>query len=112
MSLEKLLKKINNDKGESLHDLGINEIAFSRKDALELLSSIKNEKLAILGGDVYVKMNGIIKPTYDNWYLNRDNQTWNVYVDESINKAQDYISHYDPKNVNVYFTIVVKHCND
>ena len=54
----------------SLRHLGINAYAFSKKQALNIISNFLKNNVPILGGDVYCLNKGIITNSYENWYCN------------------------------------------
>lgn len=86
----------------------INEIAYPQEEALKVLSTIKQECIPVLGGDVLTIINGIPTYTYDGWSCNRnENETLKDYVERSYNVAYKYISQYHSKsNDNYLFTII------
>lgn len=81
MSIPVRYSEILKKKGRPLHDIGINEIALSKADALEAIKSLRLSQMAILGGDVLEIVDGKPKHTYDNWYYNREEtEERNVYL--------------------------------
>ncbi|WP_368408272.1 Imm40 family immunity protein [uncultured Duncaniella sp.] len=84
----------------------------SKSETLRIAEEYYNSNIPILGGDVYFFNNGNIKPTYDNWYCNRNNsETSYEYVARSYQVACDYIKKY-PDNANIFFSIVKGHIDE
>lgn len=83
----------------SLSHLESPEIAFPRKHMPVLLEYLKQNSLAVLGGDVLDHKTGEYQHNYDNWYLNKTtNETWENYVINSIEKTRAYIDKYPDKD--------------
>lgn len=96
----------------SLESIGVDGIAYTKSEALRIAEEYYNSNIPILGGDVYLFNNGNIKPTYDNWYCNRNNsETSYEYVARSYQVACDYIKKY-PDNANIFFSIVKGHIDE
>jgi hypothetical protein len=102
--IDELLKE-----GYPLQGIGINNWAFSKKDAMEILNRFEELKVSILGGDVYELTNNIVQPNYDNWYFNRlSNETDIEFLKRSIKRAKDYITNYivrDPSQIFFAFVL-------
>lgn len=79
-------------------DFGFNEIVWNAVDIVKVIDFLCNRNYAILGGDVYQKIAGKFKLTYDNWYLNKENLSWDQYVTASKSKAILYINFYRDRN--------------
>lgn len=96
----------------SLESIGVDGIAYTKSEALRIAKEYYNLNIPILGGDVYFFNNGNIKPTYDNWYCNRNNsETSYEYVARSYQVACDYIKKY-PDKANIFFSIVKGHIDE
>ncbi len=96
----------------SLESIGVDGIAYTKSEALRIAEEYYNSNIPILGGDVYLFNNGNIKPTFDNWYCNRNNsETSYEYVARSYQVACDYIKKY-PDNANIFFSIVKGHIDE
>ena len=92
----------------SLESIGVDGIAYTKSEALRIAEEYYNSNIPILGGDVYLFNNGNIKPTFDNWYCNRNNsETSYEYVVRSYQVACDYIKKY-PDNANILYSFVVE----
>lgn len=102
-------------KGRSLQGVGINNWAFSKEDALNILDRFEELEVSILGGDVCELINNSIQPNYDNWYCNRLSSETNIeFSKRSIKRAKDYILNYNVNNPNqIFFSFVLeKYKND
>ena len=95
-----------------LKSIGVDGIAYTKSEALRIADEYYDSNIPILGGDVYIFNNGDIKPTYDNWYSNRNNsETPYEYVVRSYQVACAYIKKY-PDNANIFFSIVKGHIDE
>lgn len=82
-------------KGVSLGQLGLEEVALRREDALRAIRVLKELSLPILGGDVYFEQQGSVHPAYANWYVDRkDNESRKAFADRSCVKAENYVADY------------------
>jgi hypothetical protein len=97
-------RRLEKEKGRSLREIGCAGIAFTRKDILDELESLRGGQVAVLGGDV-LKIasgaqpdglcNGKPEPTYDNWYADRrPGEDLMDYIERSIAEAERYIRSY------------------
>lgn len=92
-----ILDNYLNSLGHDLESIGVKGKALYKKDALAFIDLIRESEVAILGGDVFfLKSNGVITMTLDNWYCNRDiSEGYGVYVQRSVDVADRYIQGYD-----------------
>jgi hypothetical protein len=67
-----------------------------KQEAIEAIEYFQQEKIAILGGDVYcIDKNGKIELTYDNWYCDKmQGENYTEYCERSAKTAKDYIDKY------------------
>jgi hypothetical protein len=85
--------------GVSLEEIGINNWALTREDALNALCSFEKLDIGVLGGDVYIHSNGDMAQNYDSWYCNYlSGESRTNFVTRSINKAKSYILGYSTAN--------------
>jgi Immunity protein 40 len=65
--------RLEKEKGRSLSGIGFTDVAFTRKDIVAALESLKGSQVAVLGGEVMEIVNGKIQHqhTYDNWPANK-----------------------------------------
>lgn len=96
---EKLL-----NKGFFLREcIGVYEIGWKYSDIMEVLIIIKENKMIVLGGDVYELNNNEITITYDNWSF-----SGNDFI-KSFEKAIEYIDNYHKNNGdNFIYSVVVE----
>ena len=94
--------------GISLKNEGVSNWGLTKTQSLRALDQFLQLRIAVLGGDVYKKINERIKPNDDNWYYEIQNhETKSEYVFNSIEKARNYIHSYRSKNnEEVYFVLV------
>src|SRR5690625_4975332 len=84
------------EKGYSLEEIGFNEMAWKGKDVKRVIEFLVEEGFPILGGDVYTLKNEVFTPTYDGWFLNKDEgSSWEDFVLRSKEKALKYIDDYE-----------------
>ncbi|MCB1067109.1 MAG: hypothetical protein KDK56_02880 [Simkania sp.] len=103
----KISEKIKN-ASVSLEKYGLNELAWTKENAINLINSILNDKIAILGGDVYLLASGNIEPLYDNWYCEKVSfETQNEYFLRSKLEALQYIKNYPVKNDEKIIFVIV-----
>lgn len=79
-------------KGHSLQGIGINNWAFSKEHALNILDRFEELQVIILGGDVLELINGNFQHNYDNWYCNKlPNETNLEFAKRSHILSREYI---------------------
>lgn len=96
-----------------LTEWGTNATAYPKDEALRVLAFLKQQHIAVLGGDVLRVENGVPTYTYENWTCDRnDNETEKEYVERSYNAACDYITRYpSKKHEPILFTIMPRLSN-
>jgi len=95
-------------KSISLKNIGINELAWHGKDAIEAIEYLSKNRTLILGGDVYIISEQKIKLTYDNWYyIPVESRPHQENIDAAKEKAISYIQHFMRKNGNDYLYSIV-----
>ena len=86
------LKDIMKTKGICLLEFGVNSRAFNREEIQDILEILREEGIAVKGGDVWKKNDNNIILTYDNWYCERNqNGTYSDFVNRSIEYTNIYI---------------------
>ena len=95
-------EKIN--KGISLKLLGINEYAWDYKNITDIISLLREKKISILGGDVYIVKNVIINTTFDSWYFDTKSD---ADYEDSYKKAIDYINIFETKEEKYIYSIII-----
>lgn len=87
--------------GLSLSEFGTNSWALTKEQALAALQKFKLTGTPILGLDVLKLENGIIDYTYDSSSYDRsDQESLNDYINNSINRAINYIEAYPSEIVS------------
>ena len=90
-----------------LESHGLNDLAWVKDDAIDLLDSILNDDIGVLGGDVYQIRAENIHPLYDNWHCEKeDSETTHEYFLRSKLEALKYIKNY-PVNDNEQIVFVI-----
>lgn len=90
----------------SLESSGVNGIAYPKNEAIKIADCYLQSNTPILGGDVYILENGIIKPNYDSWYCDRnDSETLSAYATRSYKETIEYITKY-PETGKTLFSFV------
>lgn len=102
------MKKIL-EKGISLSPMGVNNKAFSKKDALELVERLFILKIPILGGDVCeINEYNFIEYNYDNWSCNKQSdESDETYLTRSILRTKEYINNYPIESNKIFFAFVL-----
>ncbi|MBG9184018.1 hypothetical protein HNT85_10715, partial [Neisseria meningitidis] len=65
--------EIYSRQGESLIGIGIRKAALPVPIAIDILNLFINERILVLGGDIYIKKDNYFYQTYDNWYYEGSN---------------------------------------
>ncbi len=94
-------------KNQSIKSVPINpfEEAWKIEDVLILLEYYRHNNRIVLGGDI---LNERFEHTYDNWYYNIDTAQDSLSnLNNSIVKANEYVTRYIEKNGNNYYVSVV-----
>ena len=94
--------------GHPLNEIGVNNWALQKDEALNALIELAKIQVPILGGDVCELTNGVIQYNYDNWYCDKNLQeTKLAFVLRSIAKAKQYIENYQSKYPDkIFFALV------
>lgn len=108
-----VMKEVENilKSGLSLkEEMGVNNWAFHKTEALNVLNELLKLQVPILGGDVCEKIDDVIQYNYDNWHCDRvKNESENDYIERSIRHTQKYIENYPKKDSeNIFFAFVVE----
>ena len=84
-----------NSRGVALHDLGMDEKALARADALEAIPILRQAEIPILGGDVFREVGTEVQLAYANWSCNRESsEATPAFATRSAAKAETYIQSY------------------
>jgi hypothetical protein len=83
------------EKGVSLRDIGLQEKAFTRNDAMEAISLLSKGVNPILGGDVYFRCGQKNELAYANWYSSKKvNEKSEDFFARSLAEAAKYIESF------------------
>ncbi|WP_392383830.1 Imm40 family immunity protein [Marinomonas primoryensis] len=97
--------------GVSRTDAEDGEVVLTKDDALKALKLLVGTDLIVLGGDVYeLESDGYFRPTYDNWYFNKDNYLPLEAAKKSQEKAIEYLNGYrelEDSNIRYVFVLDV-----
>ena len=86
--------------GYPLNEVGVDNWALKRPEALKALEELLELEVPVLGGDVYEEIEGSIRPNYDSWHCDKlPKESNHEFVVRSIGQARSYIQKY---NVNDY----------
>lgn len=78
-----------------LDKFAINDLAWSKQDALELIDLLLNDEIGILGGDVFIIEAESLTPAYANWYSTPGREeTLSEFYLRSKKESKAYIDSY------------------
>ena len=90
-----LIKQKILEKGMSLDKFGMNDLTWEKEAAKNLIPSLLQDHIGILGGSVYKLDSGRLIQMYDNWSCNFDRkETRQEFCLRSKLQALDYINKY------------------
>ena len=109
MLTSKSYQEILHSKGLRLNQLGIEEIALSRHDALRAIGFLESDLIPILGGDVYYRSGSKIEVAYDNWHSDPvPEETQSDFLRRGWKTAREYIEAFpERQGVDLLFVLVV-----
>jgi len=109
MTTLKQYQNLLDAKGISLRELGIQDMALERGDALAAVELLRKASTPILGGDVYVKRKANIELAYANWYSDPNpNEASNDYLRCSWHATENYIKNFpEPMDGEPLFVLVI-----
>lgn len=82
-------------KGILLSELGTQEYALDRQNAMSAIVIIEDLGIPILGGDVYLQSSEGIEISYENWSIERQpDESLDNYVFRSCVYTRDYIMRF------------------
>lgn len=108
MLIPNTYSEILSNSGHSLQEIGVAGVALTRQNALDAVASLKGTQVAISGGDVLRVVEGKLRYTKDNWYIQRlSNEDIGAYISRSHEKAKRYIKSYpDAEDGYVLYALV------
>ena len=75
--------------------VGVNEWAFTKDEAISVVTQLKELNIPVLGGDVYEIREGRPHPIGENWSCNQEHdEPFTQFVERSASKATDYLTRY------------------
>jgi hypothetical protein len=105
--LKQEIKEKITRKSISLEKYGLNDLAWNKEDAENLINSIMKDRIGILGGDVYRLMQNCLEPLYDNWACEPGaTESEEEYYLRSKSESLKYIEAYPVQTgENIVFSI-------
>jgi hypothetical protein len=109
MLLPNTFKEILATRGRDLREIGLDEVALSKRDALDAIQSLEGHQIAVLGGDVYFEEGGRIRPRLHNWFCEKQpNEHPFEFTKRSQIVALNFVQGYDASlKSNAFFVLVV-----
>jgi hypothetical protein len=97
------------DCGTPRTDAEGGEVALKKSDAIKALNLLSDTDIGVLGGDVYeLESDGYFRPTYDNWYCNKDTGGQVIFAEKSRKVAYEYLSNYKEEvDLDIRYVLVV-----
>lgn len=91
----------------SLENYGIDNLAWNKESAQQLIHSIENEKIGILGGDIY-RLTTKLEPLSDNWSCEPNKlETEESFYARGKKESLNYIENYPvEEGENILFSII------
>lgn len=106
MLSQKLIDKIE-QRQISLKEFELNDRAYSKDDAIDLIKSIMNDEIGIWGGDVLQLVDNRLNPLSDNWYSEpKINESKEEFFFRSKSESLKYIESYSSNVEGIIFTLV------
>jgi len=96
--------------GVTLHDMGVNNWALTKEQALAAFDKFTDQKISVLGGDVYELVDGSPESNYDNWYCEREGgESLEFFATRSVRQARAYVNNYNnPSGKETFYILVVE----
>ncbi|TXK93647.1 hypothetical protein BMR07_16055 [Methylococcaceae bacterium CS1] len=87
------------DCGTPRTDAEGGEVTLKKSDAIKALYLLNDTDIVVLGGDVYeLESDGYFRPTYENWYCDKNTDKQVTFAEESRKVAYEYLSNYREKS--------------
>ncbi len=106
-SITKILPKEIIQKGYLTEN---DEIAFYAKEIFQILEIFQNNNIAVLGGNVFVKINNVVKYSsgYENWCSDPlFNESFKDFQKTSLKITKDYVNKLFLKSNDYLYSLVV-----
>jgi hypothetical protein len=110
MKISKDFEKLLADRGVSLEDLGLQDIALRRNDAIRAIQLLLRDSIPVLGGDVYYHEDSRNSIAYANWYCEPEGgENVAAFATRSCKRASEYINRFpELEGREPVFALVVK----
>ncbi|TXL08034.1 hypothetical protein BMR08_14430 [Methylococcaceae bacterium CS2] len=97
------------DCGTPRTDAEGGEVTLKKSDAIKALYLLNDTDIVVLGGDVYeLESDGYFRPTYENWYCDKNTDKQVTFAEESRKVAYEYLSNYREKSSsNIRYVLVI-----
>ena len=94
-------------KSLTLEKYGLNDLAWGKEDAKDLIQALMKDHIGILGGDVYRLKLDRLEPVYDNWSCEpMKAESEEEYYARSKAESLNYIENYSIEHgENIIFSI-------
>ncbi|KKO47495.1 hypothetical protein VT06_16785 [Arsukibacterium sp. MJ3] len=82
----------------------------SKDQVLAVFDKFVDQRISVLGGDVYELVDGAPESNYDNWYCEREGgEPLDVFALRSISQARDYVNNYNnPRGKETFYILVAE----
>jgi hypothetical protein len=109
MLIPETYRRFEKEKGRSLREIGVANVAFTRENVLEALELLRGSQVAVLGGDVLEIVNGKPQYVYANWHSDpRAGENLMNYLRRGIAEAERYIRRYpDPEDGRILYSLSI-----
>lgn len=95
-------------KGISLRELGVDDVALNRKDAISAIELLQTSSIPILGGDVYNQSANHTDLAYANWHCEpTTNESHAQFAERSCIESKQYIANYPVSDAVPLFGLVL-----
>ena len=79
--------------GKKLVEAPHAEIAWPVQQGEQLIESLRSNRHAILGGDLYIRKDSTFMPLYATWHCNlKAGELWSTYIERSCNEALQFVA--------------------
>jgi hypothetical protein len=93
--LNQVVKERIMQKSVPLEGYGVNDLAWNKEDAENLIDEIMEDKIGILGGDVYRLTSTHLEPLPENWSCEpTEKESKEEYYIRSKSESLKYIKNY------------------
>jgi hypothetical protein len=95
-------------KGISLRELGVDDVALKREDAISAIELLQTSAISILGGDVYNQSANRTELAYANWHCEpTTNESRAQFAERSCIESKQYIADYPVSDAVPLFGLVL-----